>query len=111
MEAKKWTKLYLKKWIIWIKRNKTYRKQKLELIENKNQNLKKEKNLKNEYYDISASTIINKIMINYKNNTLEQIERKITYKPNPRMNNKKYIIRLAIVSFDDGLFLMFKFIS
>lgn len=63
---------------------------KLELIENKNQNFKK-KNLKNEYYDISASTIINKIMINYKNNTLEQIERKITYKPNPRMNNKKYM--------------------
>lgn len=30
-------------------------------------------------------------MINYKNNTLEQIERKITYKPNPRMNNKKYM--------------------
>lgn len=55
------------------------------------QNLKKEKNLKNEYYDISASTIINKIMINYKNNTFEQIERKITYKPNPRMNNKKYM--------------------
>lgn len=60
MEAKKWTKLYLKKWIIWIKRNKTYRKQKLELIENKNQNLKKEKNLKNEYYDKSASVIIKK---------------------------------------------------
>ena len=31
--------------------------------------------------------------------------------PNHNYTNKKYIIRLAIVSFDDGLFLMFKFIS
>lgn len=55
------------------------------------QKLKEEKNLNNEYYDNSAVIIIDKIIFNYKNNTLEQIEKKITYKPNPKMNTLKYM--------------------
>lgn len=55
------------------------------------QKLKKEKKLNNEYYDNSAVIIIDKIIFNYKNNTLEQIEKKITYKPNPKMNTLKYM--------------------
>lgn len=54
------------------------------------QKLKEEKKLNNEYYDNSAVIIIDKIIFNYKNNTLEQIEKKITYKPNPKMNTLKY---------------------
>ena len=55
------------------------------------QKLKEEKKLNNEYYDNSAVIIIDKIIFNYKNNTLEQIEKKITYKPNPKMNTLKYM--------------------
>ena len=55
------------------------------------QKLKEEKNLNNEYYDNSAAIIIDKIIFNYKNNTLEQIEKKIMYKPNPKMNTLKYM--------------------
>ena len=55
------------------------------------QMLKEEKKLNNEYYDNSAVIIIDKIIFNYKNNTLEQIEKKITYKPNPKMNTLKYM--------------------
>ena len=55
------------------------------------QKLKEEKNLNNEYYDNSAVIIIDKIIFNYKNNTLEQIEKKIMYKPNPKMNTLKYM--------------------
>lgn len=55
------------------------------------QRLKEEKNLNNEYYDNSAVIIIDKIIFNYKNNTLEQIEKKIMYKPNPKMNTLKYM--------------------
>ena len=53
--------------------------------------LKEEKNLNNGYYDNSAPIIIDKIIFNYKNNTLEQIEKKIMYKPNPKMNTLKYM--------------------
>ena len=55
------------------------------------QKLKEEKKLNNEYYDNSAVIIIDKIIFNYKNNTLEQIEKKIMYKPNPKMNTLKYM--------------------